>query len=97
MSVVIKGMELPDGCLNCKLFNGTGCMATMTMFPKWMNVAVRPKDCPMSDYEELDKSNRLNICQSDTYDILNKMDTIENHISDLKDLEQLLSKLIMQR
>lgn len=52
MSVVIKGMELPDGCLNCKLFNGTGCMATMIMFPKWMNVAVRPKDCPMSDYTE---------------------------------------------
>lgn len=52
MSVVIKGMELPDGCLNCKLFNGTGCMATMTMFPKWMNVAARPKDCPMSDCTE---------------------------------------------
>ena len=52
MSVVIKGMGLPDGCLNCKLFNGTVCTSSMAKVGVHMNLAVRPKDCPLSDYTQ---------------------------------------------
>ena len=46
---VYVDMRMPDGCLDCPMFNGVGCKATMRMFPNWQNVAARPGDCPISD------------------------------------------------
>lgn len=45
--VYIKGMEMPDCCLDCPLYNGHGCKATLQMFHPITNVAVRVEGCPL--------------------------------------------------
>lgn len=47
MGVYIKGMEMPSGCLDCPLYNGYGCKATLQMFHPTTNVAVRVDSCPL--------------------------------------------------
>lgn len=72
MSVVVR-MEMPESCLSCPFFNKVGCKASNRMFPDWMNVAARPRDCPiicslpeghgqLGDLDELErKINRARI------------------------------------
>ena len=47
MSEVVVRMEMPGSCLECRFFNKMGCVASGMMFPDWLNVAVRPKGCPI--------------------------------------------------
>ena len=47
MSVLIKGMEMPNSCYLCCFYNGLGCKATGKMFPMFSNVAIRREDCPI--------------------------------------------------
>ena len=47
MSECVVRMEMPGSCLECPFFNKVGCKASGMMFPDWMNVAVRPKGCPI--------------------------------------------------
>ncbi len=51
MGVYIKGMGMPDCCLDCPLYNGHGCKATLQMFHPTTNVAVRVDDCPLIEIE----------------------------------------------
>lgn len=39
--------NLPTGCIYCRQFNGRGCNLTKIEFWDGMNVAVRPKGCPL--------------------------------------------------
>ena len=57
MSVIIKGMQMPKSCMECPMFSGAGCKATMTMFNELTNVAVRVKGCPLVELPE--KHGRL--------------------------------------
>ena len=64
MSVIVKGMDMPTGCLSCPLFAGNGCKATRRLFPGYLNVAVRPDTCPLVNIPEkhgnlIDKSELL--------------------------------------
>lgn len=52
MSVIVLGIEMPESCLQCDFFSGQGCKATRTLFPDWMNVAVRAKECPIRPLPE---------------------------------------------
>ena len=47
MSECVVRMEMPGSCLECPFFNKVGCKASGMMFPDWLNVAVRPKGCPI--------------------------------------------------
>ena len=47
MSECVVRMEMPGSCLECQFFNKVGCKASGMMFPDWLNVAVRPKGCPI--------------------------------------------------
>lgn len=47
MSECVVRMEMPGSCLSCPFFNKVGCKASNRMFPDWMNVAARPRDCPI--------------------------------------------------
>lgn len=55
MSIIIKGMEMPDGCDSCKLnANGRGCSITGTKYESDTMVLMdfdeytqRLKDCPL--------------------------------------------------
>ena len=47
MGIYIKGMEMPNCCLDCPLYNGHGCKATLQMFHPITNVAVRVEGCPL--------------------------------------------------
>lgn len=57
MSVIVMGMEMPENCLQCAFFSGQGCKVTRILFPDWMNVAVRAKECPLLPLPE--KHGRL--------------------------------------
>jgi len=57
MSIIVKGMEMPQCCLQCAFFSGQGCKATRILFPDWMNVASRPQGCPIRPLPE--KHGRL--------------------------------------
>ena len=65
MSVIVKGMDMPTGCLSCTLFAGNGCKATRRLFPDYLNVAVRPDTCPLvtipSKHGRLIDADALNI------------------------------------
>ena len=39
--------SLPSGCMYCRQYNGRGCSLTGIQFWSEMNVAVRPKGCPL--------------------------------------------------
>lgn len=39
--------DLPIGCIYCTQFTGRGCNLIKTEFWDGMNVAVRPKGCPL--------------------------------------------------
>lgn len=67
MSIIVTGMEMPESCLRCDLFAGNGCKATRTIFPDWMNVAARPKGCPLRPLPE--KHGRLKDSDSISADI----------------------------
>lgn len=67
MSVVVIGMEMPESCLRCDLFAGNGCKATRTIFPDWVNVAARPKGCPLRPLPE--KHGRLILDNGEEYEI----------------------------
>ena len=51
MSVIIKGMEMPKSCFDCRLFNDPWCMAKNK--DQWRTAYNRPprgkkqKDCPL--------------------------------------------------
>lgn len=47
MSIIVKGMQMPKSCMECPMFCGIGCKATMIMFNELTNVAVRVKGCPL--------------------------------------------------
>ena len=47
MGVYIKNMVMPDSCLDCPLYNGHGCKATMQMFHPVTNVGARVDSCPL--------------------------------------------------
>lgn len=47
MNEFVVRMEVPGSCLECPFFNKVGCKASGMMFPDWLNVAVRPKGCPI--------------------------------------------------
>lgn len=57
MSVIVKGMQMPKSCMECPLFSGPGCKATMKMFNEVTNVAVRVQGCPLVELPE--KHGRL--------------------------------------
>lgn len=40
--------DRPTGCMYCQHFDGTGCKITGTKFWSGMNVACRPKGCPLN-------------------------------------------------
>jgi hypothetical protein len=44
-----KHHNIELGCMYCSQFTGKGCKLTGIIFPDWMNVAVRPKNCPIVD------------------------------------------------
>ena len=48
--MVLIDMEMPASCLRCPFYTNGGCKATMRLFPAWMNVASRPKDCPIKPF-----------------------------------------------
>ena len=52
MSVLIKGMAMPNNCLMCPLYNGHGCKATLQMFHPITNVGVRVDSCPLIEVKE---------------------------------------------
>jgi len=52
MNVLVKNWDLPSGCITCPFFSGQGCKVTMVLFPDWLNVATRPKDCPLREDKE---------------------------------------------
>ena len=45
--IYIKGMEMPNSCMNCALYNWHGCKATNTIFSNWVNTAKRQSNCPL--------------------------------------------------
>lgn len=47
MDILIRGVEMPENCLQCAFFSGCGCKATRSLFPDLTNVAVRAKECPI--------------------------------------------------
>ena len=47
MSILIKGMEPQESCIQCSFYNEVGCTASGRMFPRWTNIAVRQQDCPL--------------------------------------------------
>lgn len=52
MSVIVKGMQMPKSCMECPMFSGAGCKATMKMFSELTNVAVRVKGCSLVEIPE---------------------------------------------
>ena len=54
MSVLVKDMQMPKGCMYCPFFNGHGCKATYKMFHPITNVAVRVDSCPLVEIEICD-------------------------------------------
>ena len=57
MSILIQGMEMPSCCLMCPMYTISGCRASKSIFPDWMNVAAVPKNCPLVPFPE--KHGRL--------------------------------------
>ena len=51
MGIYIKGARMPNCCLECMLYNGYGCKATMQMFHPITNVGVRVDSCPLVEVE----------------------------------------------
>jgi hypothetical protein len=69
MGVYIKNMVMPDSCLDCPLYNGYGCKATMQMFHPVTNVGVRVDSCPLVEVTE--PHGRLidaDVCKQRVYD-----------------------------
>lgn len=56
MNVLVKDWNIPDGCIVCPFFSGQGCKATMKLFPDWVNVATRPKGCPLEEDKNHEKN-----------------------------------------
>ena len=52
MGIYIKGARMPNCCLECMLYNGHGCKATMQMFHPIANVGVRVDSCPLVEVAE---------------------------------------------
>ena len=52
MGIYVKGARMPNCCLECMLYNGHGCKATMQMFHPITNVGVRVDSCPLVEVEE---------------------------------------------
>ena len=59
--MVLIDMEIPDCCLQCPFYANGGCKATMRLFPEWMNVASRPKDCPLKPFTPPESQITTNI------------------------------------
>jgi hypothetical protein len=51
MGIYIKGARMPNCCLECMLYNGHGCKATMQMFHPMANVGTRVDGCPLVEVE----------------------------------------------
>ena len=69
MGVYIKGIVMPDCCLDCQLYNGYGCKATLQMFHPTTNVAVRVEGCPLVEVKT--PHGRLidaEVCKKRVYD-----------------------------
>ena len=40
------------GCAYCSQFNGRGCKLTGKTFPSYMNIMVKPLNCPVIDQKD---------------------------------------------
>lgn len=49
MSVIIEGMDIPSGCLDCRFFQGASgaCIASHYQRIEIDDIHERPKDCPL--------------------------------------------------
>ena len=51
MSVLVKGMKMPNSCGECLFYNGGGCFVTMSIVLLKRDED-KPKWCPLEEVEE---------------------------------------------
>lgn len=65
MSVIVRGMEMPESCTECPFQSYsyhtgmTMCMAKLKVMPSWKKVAQwaeRPKWCPLFECKSMDQT-----------------------------------------